>query len=626
MRTHERPADSNAAGDARLDTLAPALIALTGLVGCAFLFTNVRAGETAAGSAALERECSKRIADARREFTAGLEQLYSVVALFESSVAVVAGEFATFTSGTLERHPALRAIATLASNPDSAPEAPPLVVQHVAGAEATGFGAVVAAGADAELPRAASYARAEDGLGVSAPITSIGAGRPRVVALIPVDEQVLAAIMLDMQALLSDDSAGGAWTLSATDAASGALLTEPPASDEDGITFSQTLHYGGRTWSITGTAPGSALAAHRSLRPWIFAGLGLVATALLALAVATGTSRARIQRLVERRTREVQAAYDTLAHEAEERRLAVAESRRLERQLRETIDLVPNLIYVRDWNGRFLLANRATAEAYGLPVDDLTGPVGLARPAPVSEPGPDLVEERRLMQARLSSVVPAAPFVDAQGKRRIMRTVKIPCDVFGDDTRALLCVATDITEQKHAEESLSGQNRVLRQLASGASLEDVLTGLVCATEEIVPDMRCTVLLLDGVRLHHGAAPSMPDFYNEAIDGLPIGPHAGSCGAAAYSGERVIVENVFEHPNWEPYRELARRAHVSACWSQPIRASDRRIVGTFAMYYSEPRAPEPYEVRLLESAAHLAGLALEREDPPRSASRSENVGA
>ena len=137
--------------------------------------------------------------------------------------------------------------------------------------------------------------------------------------------------------------------------------------------------------------------------------------------------------------------------------------------------------------------------------------------------------------------------------------------------------------------------------------------MVDAAEEVVQGMRCSVLVVstDHQHLRHGAAPSLPSFYNEAVDGLAIGPEAGSCGAAAHSGKRVVVEDVMTHPNWAAYRDLAQRANVRACWSQPIRAADGEILGTFAMYYAEPRAPEPYEEELIESMAHLAGLAIER---------------
>ena len=152
---------------------------------------------------------------------------------------------------------------------------------------------------------------------------------------------------------------------------------------------------------------------------------------------------------------------------------------------------------------------------------------------------------------------------------------------------------TDITENKRAELLQKGRAKVLERLAAGAPLEEVLTLLVTATEEVEPGMLCSVLLLDneGKRLLHGAAPRLPDFYNEAIDGLEIGPGEGSCGNAAHTGERTIVEDAMTHPYWVKFRKLAKKAKLRACWSQPILSAAGKVLGTLAIYYREPRTPD-----------------------------------
>jgi PAS domain S-box-containing protein len=156
-------------------------------------------------------------------------------------------------------------------------------------------------------------------------------------------------------------------------------------------------------------------------------------------------------------------------------------------------------------------------------------------------------------------------------------------------------------------------NRVLERLACGAPLEQVLHLLVESVESFNPHLLGSVLLLDpdGRRLRHGAAPSLPEFYNRAIDGLEIGPAVGSCGTCAYTGERIIVDDVETHPYWSGFRELARRAGLRACWSHPIASSTGRILGTFAMYYREPRRPDHADLELITFAAHVAGIAIER---------------
>lgn len=120
---------------------------------------------------------------------------------------------------------------------------------------------------------------------------------------------------------------------------------------------------------------------------------------------------------------------------------------------------------------------------------------------------------------------------------------------------------------------------ILEMLARGKPLEEVLETLVRSIEYEIDDARCSILLLDkdGKQLMHGAAPGLPDFYNEAIHGLEIGNGVGSCGTAAFTGQRVIVENIQSHPYWSSFKALATRAGLAACWSEPILDSDDKVL-------------------------------------------------
>jgi PAS domain S-box-containing protein len=175
-------------------------------------------------------------------------------------------------------------------------------------------------------------------------------------------------------------------------------------------------------------------------------------------------------------------------------------------------------------------------------------------------------------------------------------------------------VGIDITELKQAESLLAGQNRVLEMIAAGISLPTILEVVVHFIEAQSHQMRCSVLLLDeeGCKLRVGAAPSFPEAYNQAIDGMNIGPNAGSCGTAAYLKQAVIVEDIASDPLWEVCRDLALSHGFRACWSMPIFASTGQVLGTFAIYYSQPRTPSEAEQKLLVKATHLAGIAIERQ--------------
>ena len=147
----------------------------------------------------------------------------------------------------------------------------------------------------------------------------------------------------------------------------------------------------------------------------------------------------------------------------------------------------------------------------------------------------------------------------------------------------------------------------------GPPLEAALERLVKLIEQQIPSMRASVLLLDddGVTMRHGAAPSLPGEYSAQIDGLQIGPAAGSCGTAAFRGEQVIVEDISTDPLWTDYRNIALPYGLRACWSTPIVDESGKVLGTFAMYYDTPRTPTRLEMEITQTAAQLASAIISR---------------
>ncbi len=189
---------------------------------------------------------------------------------------------------------------------------------------------------------------------------------------------------------------------------------------------------------------------------------------------------------------------------------------------------------------------------------------------------------------------------------------------------AILVVERDISERMWVEGLLRSRSQVLEQLAMGDPLGIVLQSIVESTEQILPDILSSILLLDKKthELRLGAAPSLPDFYNEAIDGLTIGNGVGSCGTAAFTGQRVIVEDVMTHPYWLPFRDLTSRAGLRACWSEPIFSTSNEVLGTLALYYREPKCPGTMALDAIKTAAQLAGIAIERQHAENTLRESE----
>jgi hypothetical protein len=200
-----------------------------------------------------------------------------------------------------------------------------------------------------------------------------------------------------------------------------------------------------------------------------------------------------------------------------------------------------------------------------------------------------------------------------------------------------LDVAAYVTEQERAEAMLSTELQVLEMIATGALLPSVLDALCGGIERQFDGTLCAVMFLDpaGARLRQGSAPSLPAGFLEAVDGLAVGPQGACCGTAAYLGKPVIVSDIASDPLWEGYRELALAHGLRACWSTPVFAADGATVGTFAMYFREPRSPDDAERRALERATHILGIAIGRvrseealrhtEDQLRHAQRIEALG-
>ncbi|WUR15315.1 ATP-binding protein [[Empedobacter] haloabium] len=171
----------------------------------------------------------------------------------------------------------------------------------------------------------------------------------------------------------------------------------------------------------------------------------------------------------------------------------------------------------------------------------------------------------------------------------------------------------DVTGQRLAEALRTGQNALLEMVARGAPLTETLNRLLLLMEAQAPGVVCTIQLLDedGKTVRPGAAPSLPPEYLQALDGIAVGPRAGSCGTAMFLREPVIAADIARDPLWEGYRELALRHGLRACWAVPILGDASTVLGSFAIYYRDARMPRTEDERLVDVAVHLAGIAIER---------------
>lgn len=171
----------------------------------------------------------------------------------------------------------------------------------------------------------------------------------------------------------------------------------------------------------------------------------------------------------------------------------------------------------------------------------------------------------------------------------------------------------EITQQKRAEILVAGEKTVLEMIATGAPLSKTLEMIARNIEAQSNGLYCSILLLDndGLHLRHGAAPSLPAAFVRALERVAIGPAAGACGTAAYRKAPVIVTDIATDPLCADYAAATLQHGLRACWSTPIQKADGELLGTFAIYSKERRAPAPENLRLIDLATHLAEIAIVR---------------
>jgi len=295
-----------------------------------------------------------------------------------------------------------------------------------------------------------------------------------------------------------------------------------------------------------------------------------------------------------------------VARVAIERDRAEADLRTSEQKYRDLIDASPDAICVLDADSKYVLVNPAGVELAGRPEEELIG---------CSVTDTYLPEELHLFRDRIEKLKAEGSF---RFERKFLREngEVIPVEVSLSALRGQYyqAIIRDISNRKRREALLAGENRVLEMVAKGDSLADILDSLCLLVEEQSSGVLASILLMDpnGKQLRHGAAPHLPKTYTDAIDGAFIGPAVGSCGTAAYRAEQVIVSDIAVDPLWAAFRDLALRHSLRACWSTPIFSSEGKVIGTFAMYYREPRTPTPREQETIKHITHLTGVAIQRK--------------
>jgi PAS domain S-box-containing protein len=313
---------------------------------------------------------------------------------------------------------------------------------------------------------------------------------------------------------------------------------------------------------------------------------------------------------VQTRTAELTAANTALERQIRERQCAEEALLKSHALFRAVAAVSPVGIYRTDRDGQCVYANERWSEITGLTLADAQGN-GWAYTVHPDDREPVFEKWRRAVQG-------GPPF---RAEFRFQRADGSQTWVLGqaaaefDETGTMIGFVgtmTDISSRKRIETIKARENKILELIATGSPLTMILNDLIKAIEEQLPGMLGAIMLVDqsGTRLQHGAAPSMSEEYCRAIDGLPIGATATSCGAAAHFRHAVVVEEIAASSLWASHAALASQHGLRACWSRPIMSRSGGVIGTFSSYFRVKTVPTDVDEELLDVAVHLAGIAID----------------
>lgn len=281
-------------------------------------------------------------------------------------------------------------------------------------------------------------------------------------------------------------------------------------------------------------------------------------------------------------------------------------------QLEDILDSSPVAIGWSDANGKIEYVNRAFQHLFGYTLADIPDLNSWYQQA---YPDQDYRENivfpwyKEVDLSRITGIKPPELEVTITCKDGSTRRVLLNISWVGNRR---LVNFSDLTEHWLTEQRMHAHDAMLEMVATGSPLPDILNAIVKQVQAEDHKSLCSVLLLDeeGQHLLTGATPDLPDFYNQAIDGIEIGIGVGSCGTAAFLGKRVIVEDIKTHEYWQPYLQLAEQAGIEACWSEPIISTTGKVLGTFAIYHRSPTTPNQHDIERISFAANLASIAIE----------------
>ncbi|XZE19604.1 ATP-binding protein [Pirellulaceae bacterium SH449] len=273
----------------------------------------------------------------------------------------------------------------------------------------------------------------------------------------------------------------------------------------------------------------------------------------------------------------------------------------------------PDAIVICDEGGRIVLANDQLCRMFDYSEQML---IGKSIEVLIPDRSRDCHIEHRIAYATDPQLRLMGNCREVVGLRKDGREIclEIRLRPFKSAQRSLIVAAIrDVTEIRFYSTICKKSRQLLEQIATGQPTSEVLMELVKSIEDWTPGVRCSVMRLDSnqQRFYTMLAPRLPRCISDTIDKLSdikCGPRSLS----VHSNERVITCEIDTAPEWTTLRELALQHHLGACWSEPIRDARGVVLGSFVVYHDKPHQPTEAELEFVATAAHLAGIAINRD--------------
>jgi PAS domain S-box-containing protein len=179
--------------------------------------------------------------------------------------------------------------------------------------------------------------------------------------------------------------------------------------------------------------------------------------------------------------------------------------------------------------------------------------------------------------------------------------------------------AADILERNQAERSirqneawLAAQKEALQSALDAEPLEKSLGVLVRgAVDRFGPESRAAFYRAnaDGATLHHVVG--MHPEYARIVDGFPISLESFACGLAAHTRSPILTADVKQEPRWKTWLPVAEKFDFRGCWSFPLYTPGGQALGSFALYWRQPRAATNADVAFAGAVADTASIIISR---------------